>query len=82
MKKPIAISPAAIRVLRKQLELTQDQLARKLGTYQHTVARWETGVSRPRGANLKALIQLSTRAKEKEPKTKAAQKKDPAGAYP
>ena len=44
--------------LRKDLGLTQRQLADMIGAHQPTVARWETGKNEPRGANLKALKEL------------------------
>lgn len=36
-----------------------------IGCRQHTVARWEIGEMKPRGANLKALRGLAERAKRK-----------------
>ena len=52
------MTPKQIVKLRKDLGLTQQQLADMIGAQQPTVARWETGKNQPRGANLKALRKL------------------------
>jgi DNA-binding transcriptional regulator YiaG len=59
------MSPNQVRKLREALKLTQQQLADLIGAQRHTVARWETGVNEPRGANLKALRELAEKAKRK-----------------
>lgn len=59
------MSPAAIKKLRKTLDLTQEQLAELIGAQRSTVARWELGENQPRGANLKALQDLVAKAKRK-----------------
>lgn len=59
------MSPEQIKRLRKTLRLTQQELADLIGTYQVTVARWETGARRPRGLYLKALQELAEKAKRK-----------------
>jgi len=51
--------------LRKRLELTQQELADLIGAQRPTVARWEIGMNEPRGANLKALVELQQKAKKK-----------------
>jgi len=51
--------------LRKALKLTQQQLADRIGAQRHTVSRWETGENKPRGANLKLLLELEKQAKHK-----------------
>jgi DNA-binding transcriptional regulator YiaG len=56
------MSPIAIVRLRKRLKLTQKQLADKIGATQVTIARYETGVSKPTGAYLLLLKQLSEQA--------------------
>jgi DNA-binding transcriptional regulator YiaG len=59
------MSPKEILRIREILKLTQQQLADTIGAQRHTVARWETGVNEPRGANLKLLRELAERAKKK-----------------
>ena len=51
--------------LRKVLQMTQQQLADKIGAQRHTVARWELGLNEPRGANLKVLRELQAGIKTK-----------------
>jgi len=59
------MSPKQIRQIREVLGLTQQQLADFIGASQVAVARWETGVHKPRGANLKALKELAQKATKK-----------------
>jgi len=59
------MSPKQVLKLRKSLGLTQQALADLIGAQRHSVARWETGVHEPRGANLKALRELAAKAKRK-----------------
>jgi DNA-binding transcriptional regulator YiaG len=59
------VSPKQILTIRKSLELTQQQLADRIGAQRHTVARWETGVNEPKGAYLKALNVLAAKVKRK-----------------
>jgi DNA-binding transcriptional regulator YiaG len=58
------MTPKRIVKLRQALGLTQQQLADRIGAMQPTVARWETGKNQPRGANLKALLELEKKAKK------------------
>ncbi len=51
-----------IRALRKHLSLTQDQLARELGTRQQTISEWETGMYKPRGASNTVLSIVAERS--------------------
>jgi DNA-binding transcriptional regulator YiaG len=44
------MTPKQIIKFRKDLELTQEQLAGTVGTEQHTVSQWERDKNRPRGA--------------------------------
>ena len=44
--------------LRKQHDLTQDQLAEKLTVTRQAISRWERGLAYPTIENLKALAQL------------------------
>jgi DNA-binding transcriptional regulator YiaG len=62
------MSPKKIRALRKDLEITQQDLADRIAAQRVTVARWEIGTSRPKGAYLKLLLDLSKKAKLKKPK--------------
>jgi DNA-binding transcriptional regulator YiaG len=48
-----------IKALRETLALTQQKLADTIAATQVTVARWETDISRPTGAYLKALKDLA-----------------------
>lgn len=41
--------------LRKHLELTQAEMAERLGTRQQTISEWEKGMYQPRGASAKIL---------------------------
>ena len=60
------MTPAQIRTLRKQLKLTQQELADLIAAQRVTVARWEIGTSRPTGAYLKLLKELKETAKTKK----------------
>jgi DNA-binding transcriptional regulator YiaG len=60
------MQPHDIRRLRKRLNLTQQQLADKIGAQRASVARWEIGLHQPRGANLKALKELIVKSKKKK----------------
>jgi DNA-binding transcriptional regulator YiaG len=51
--------------LRNKLKLTQQQLADLIGAQRPTIARWEIGMNEPKGANLKALNELSRKSKAK-----------------
>jgi DNA-binding transcriptional regulator YiaG len=55
------MTPKQILKLRKDLGLTQQQLADRIGAARESVARWETGVHPPRGANLKALSEMAAK---------------------
>ncbi len=59
------MSPQEIKKLRHTLQLTQQQLADKIGARQHTVARWETGVNQPKGAYAMLLNQLNEKVKRR-----------------
>ena len=62
------MSPKQIRALRKDLGLTQEELANRVAAQRVTVARWELGASRPTGAYLKLLLELPKEVKIKKPK--------------
>ncbi len=52
-----------IRALRRQLGLTQRELADRLGTRQQTISEWEKGMYKPRGASSTLLSIVAERAK-------------------
>ena len=54
-----------ILALRHHLELTQRQLATKLGTRQQTISEWETGMYEPRGASSTLLSIVAEQARFK-----------------
>ncbi len=54
--------PATLRVLRANLDLTQDQLAERLGVAFATVNRWEGGMTRPQKAAREAIVALASEA--------------------
>ena len=51
-----------MQALRKQLRLTQQELAEELNVRQQTVSEWETGQYRPRGASERLLGMVAERA--------------------
>jgi DNA-binding transcriptional regulator YiaG len=51
-----------VRALRRHLEMTQDEMARELGTRQQTISEWETGMYRPRGLSERLLSLVAERA--------------------
>ncbi len=54
--------PRRVRALRRHLRLSQQGLARELGTRQQTVSEWETGRYRPRGISARLLTIVAERA--------------------
>ena len=51
-----------IQALRCHLNLTQRQLAERLGTRQQTISEWETGRYKPRGTSSTLLSIIAERA--------------------
>ena len=51
-----------VRGLRRQLRMTQAELAEELNVRQQTVSEWETGQYRPRGASERMLSVVAERA--------------------
>ncbi len=51
-----------VRALRRHMELTQDEMARELGTRQQTISEWETGMYRPRGLSERLLGMVAEQA--------------------
>jgi type I restriction enzyme M protein len=54
--------PATIRAFRAALNLTQDQLAERLGVSFATVNRWEGGGNKPQRAAQEAIMALAREA--------------------
>ena len=54
-----------IQTLRRHLDLTQSELADKLGTRQQTISEWETGMYKPRGTSATLLSLIAEQAKFK-----------------
>lgn len=63
--------PAALRTIRARLDLTQEQLAARLGVSFATVNRWEGGSRKPQKAALESIVGLLEEAGE-EPAYPAA----------
>ena len=61
-KNKAAWDKQRVRALRKHLSLTQDQMARELGTRQQTISEWERGLYKPRGASQTLLTLVAERA--------------------
>jgi DNA-binding transcriptional regulator YiaG len=51
-----------VKALRRHLGLTQEALAREMGTRQQTISEWETGLYRPRGLSERLLGLVAERA--------------------
>ncbi|MYS15547.1 N-6 DNA methylase [Streptomyces sp. SID4982] len=54
--------PATLRTIRTSLDLTQSELAEKLGVSFATVNRWEGGGSRPQKAPMTRILKMATEA--------------------
>lgn len=61
-KRRPAWDAGRVRALRRHLELTQEEMARELGTRQQTISEWETGTYRPRGLSERLLGLVAERA--------------------
>jgi putative transcriptional regulator len=55
-----------IKALRKQLGMTQEELAQKLGVSWSTVQRWESNKGRPSNLALQRLEQLKPKLKREK----------------
>ena len=51
-----------VKALRQHLGLTQEELARQMGTRQQTISEWETGVYAPRGMSERVLRMVAEEA--------------------
>jgi DNA-binding transcriptional regulator YiaG len=67
-----------IRELRRQLNLTQRELADELGTRQQTISEWETNMYQPRGTSATLLTIVAEKAKFKYETAKTPAEKDTA----
>src|SRR4051812_18341289 len=65
--------PAVLRAIRTKLDLTQEELAERLGTSFATVNRWEGGTNRPQRAALDTIAALATEAGVLQDETPAAE---------
>ena len=52
----------SVRALREYLSLTQNQLAKELGTRQQTISEWERGMYKPRGLSNTVLDIVAERS--------------------
>lgn len=66
---------AEIRVLRKQLELTQEEFAHEVGVTFATVNRWENGKSKPSRMALRILGELDKKTAAARKPTRGKAKK-------
>jgi DNA-binding transcriptional regulator YiaG len=60
------MSPKQIGQLMKELGLTQQEFADKIGAHRVTVADWVRGANKPRGLYLRALKELAQKAKRRK----------------
>ena len=54
-----------IKALRAHLGLTQNEMAKRLGTRQQTISEWELGMYQPRGASATLLSIVAEQARFK-----------------
>ncbi len=54
-----------IQALRRHLGITQQEMAKKLGTRQQTISEWETGMYEPRGTSATLLSFIARETKFK-----------------
>lgn len=70
LTRPLSVSPvpdydpAAIKALRKKLQISQEMLATILNTSLSTVRQWEIGIKRPGGTSAKLLDLLDRKGIE------------------
>jgi DNA-binding transcriptional regulator YiaG len=57
------LRPEQIRAIRKELRLTQEELAHELGIAVSTINRWENGKSQPGKMACKFLLKIKTELK-------------------
>jgi putative transcriptional regulator len=61
-KRRPAWNAGRVKALRRHLDMTQEQMARELGTRQQTISEWETGLYSPRGLSERLLSMVAERA--------------------
>ncbi len=61
-KRKPAWDAGRVRALRAHLGVSQQALAREMGTRQQTISDWETGVYAPRGLSGRLLSLVAERA--------------------
>jgi DNA-binding XRE family transcriptional regulator len=76
-----ARGPDAVRWLRKQARLQQDELGEMLGHNRNTVRRWESGEVSISPASWLALVALVENRKHAERRLKAARNPPPAPGH-
>lgn len=54
----VRISPASVKRQRKRLKLSQKEMGQLLGVSTATIVGWESGKTKPRGANKEGLVEL------------------------
>lgn len=64
------MDPDELKVIRKQLGLTQTELAEALGVRRGAVARWETGTRRITEPVARLLVRLQHEARAKKRRRK------------
>jgi putative transcriptional regulator len=64
MSSTMTMTADEIKDLRLRLDLTQAELAEKVGLSREAVAQWETGRNNPSGAAEMLLRQLQTRKRQ------------------
>ena len=62
MANQLSTLPTTLRAIRAKLDLTQEQLAERLGVSFATVNRWEGGASKPQRAAQEAILALAREA--------------------
>jgi DNA-binding transcriptional regulator YiaG len=61
-KRRPAWNARRVKALRRHLDMTQEQMARELGTRQQTISEWETGLYSPRGLSERLLSMVAESA--------------------
>lgn len=70
MKDSPTITPEALRDWRTELDMSQGQLAERLGVQRATVGHWETGLNAITTRTARQILELARRLKVKPPGTR------------